>query len=208
VDPLVVPDTDTNRSRWPTDPVWRLVQAAPFTDALTKARRLMRREQHVHAVEQLDAGAYGYLISRTALLYPKGATFDVSMGLRGFFEALTRIAASRRGTLASWCDNADASVDCRSPQQGTSYRSYPHGNMTLLPCATLDRLTESVHGGDISSSDLGDVRMRLSERRMVEALHGLEAVNLRFAPEQEIERLEQAYADELATYVAVCRQTV
>jgi hypothetical protein len=53
----------------------------------------MRREQHVHAVEQLDAGAYGYLVSRTALLHPKGETFDVSMGLRGFFDALTKIAA-------------------------------------------------------------------------------------------------------------------
>jgi hypothetical protein len=54
----LVPDADTNRSRWPTDPVWRLVQSAPFTDALTTARRLIRREQHVvHAVEQLDAGA-------------------------------------------------------------------------------------------------------------------------------------------------------
>jgi hypothetical protein len=89
----VVPDADTNRSRWPTDPVWQLVQAAPFTDAPTKARRLMRREQHVYAVEQLDAGAYGYLVSRTALLHPKGEAFDVSIGLRGLFQALTKIAA-------------------------------------------------------------------------------------------------------------------
>jgi hypothetical protein len=89
----VVPDTDTNRSRWPTDHVWQLVQAAPFSDAPTNVRRLMRREQHVHAVGHLDAGAYGYLVSRTALLHPKGETFDVSMGLRGFFDALTKIAS-------------------------------------------------------------------------------------------------------------------
>jgi hypothetical protein len=89
----VVPDGDTNRSRWPTDPVWQLVQAVRFTDAPTQARRLMRHQQHMHAVEQLDAGAYGYLVSRTALLHPKGETFDVSTGLRGFFDALTKIAA-------------------------------------------------------------------------------------------------------------------
>ena len=53
----------------------------------------MRREQHIHAVEQLDVGAYDYLVSRTALLHPKGETFDVSMGLRGFVDALTKIAA-------------------------------------------------------------------------------------------------------------------
>ena len=90
---LVEESGDANRSRWPTDPVWQVVQAAPFTEAPSKARRLIRREQHVHAVEQLDAGAYGYLVSRTALLHPKGETFDVSMGLRGFFDALTKIAA-------------------------------------------------------------------------------------------------------------------
>jgi hypothetical protein len=91
---LVIPDVDTNRSRWPTDPLWQLVQTAPFTDAPNKARRLMRREQHVHAVEQLDVGAYGYLISRMALLHPRGETFDVSVGLRGLFQALAKIAAS------------------------------------------------------------------------------------------------------------------
>jgi hypothetical protein len=58
----VILDADTNRSRWPTDPVWQLVQAASFSNTPTQARRLMRREQHVHAVEQLDAGAYGYLV--------------------------------------------------------------------------------------------------------------------------------------------------
>src|SRR5262245_12317673 len=87
----VIPDADSNRSRWRTDPVWQLVQAAPFADAPTIARRLMRREQHVHAVEQLDAGVYGYLISRTALLHPQGETCDVSMGLRGLFDTLTKI---------------------------------------------------------------------------------------------------------------------
>jgi hypothetical protein len=89
----VIRDVDSNRSRWPTDPVWQLVQTASFADPPPKARRLTRREHHVHAVEQLDAGAYGYLVSRTALLHPKGETFDISMGLRGFFEALTKIAA-------------------------------------------------------------------------------------------------------------------
>jgi len=42
----VVPDADSNRSRWTTDPEWQLVQTAPFTGAPAKARRLMRREQH------------------------------------------------------------------------------------------------------------------------------------------------------------------
>ena len=30
----------------------------------------MRHKRHGHAIEQLDTGAYGYLVTRTALLSP------------------------------------------------------------------------------------------------------------------------------------------
>ncbi len=117
----VIPDTDINRSRWPTDPVWQMVQAAPFADASTKSRRLMRREQHVHAVEHLDAGAYGYLVSRTALLHPKGETFDVSMGLRGFFDALTDCRPARQGLWrARTTTPTQTRVACCSGGQGVA----------------------------------------------------------------------------------------
>jgi hypothetical protein len=33
------------------------------------------------------------MVSRTALLYPQGETFEVSMGPRGLAQALTKIAA-------------------------------------------------------------------------------------------------------------------
>jgi hypothetical protein len=59
----------------------------------TAARHLIGREQYIHTLEQLDVGAYGYLVSRTALFHPKGEAFDVSIGLRGLFDALTKIAA-------------------------------------------------------------------------------------------------------------------
>jgi hypothetical protein len=40
----VLPDEqDSNQSRWPTDPVWRIVQSAKFQDAPAEARRLIRR---------------------------------------------------------------------------------------------------------------------------------------------------------------------
>ena len=73
---------DTNRSRWPTDPIWQVVQAASFADADPSARRLMRREQHLLSVKHLDAGAYGYLVSRTAYLHPEGENWDVSWAAR------------------------------------------------------------------------------------------------------------------------------
>lgn len=43
---LVAPEeSDSRRSRWPTDPVWRVVQSATFADAPAEARRLIRRKQ-------------------------------------------------------------------------------------------------------------------------------------------------------------------
>jgi hypothetical protein len=42
---------------------------------------------------------------------------------------------------------------------------------------------------------------------MTEPLHLLEQVALRNTPEQEIERVERAYEDELASYVALQTET-
>ena len=203
----VIPDADTNRSRWPTDPVWQLVQTAPFTDAPTKARRLMRREQHVHAVEQLDAGAYGYLVSRTALLHPKGETFDVSMGLRGFFEALTKIAAQ---------PDKDFGELVRQRRRKRGLPVAPAGKvLTFLPAQwTGDR--EQLHAvnkaelvalqQDLPSDELRAAHMQLAEGRLAEALHALEDASLSGARAWDIARLEQAYVDELTTYAALHRQ--
>ena len=201
----VVPDDDANRSRWPTDPVWQLVQAAPFSDAPTKPRRLMRREQHVYAVEQLDAGAYGYLVSRTALLHPKGETFDVSMGLRGLFDALTKIAAQ---------PDKDFGELVRQRRRKRGLPVAPVGKVfPFLPVwstdhsadgATLDTAAEAALEDTMSpGDDLHTARVRLAERRMQEALLALEEAGLREAPAHKVARLEQIYAQELAAYRAV-----
>jgi hypothetical protein len=83
---------DTNRSRWPTDPTWQVVQGATFTDVDPSARRLMRRAQRLCSVEHLDAVAFGFLVSRTAYLHPDGETWDVSWAARELVEALSKIA--------------------------------------------------------------------------------------------------------------------
>jgi hypothetical protein len=69
----VVPNEhDRNHSRWPTDPVWRVVQGATFAEAPADARRLIRRRQRGSDVAVLDRGLYGYLVSRVALGHPNG----------------------------------------------------------------------------------------------------------------------------------------
>ena len=203
----VIPDAGTNRSRWRTDPVWQLIQAAPFADAPTTARRLMRREQHVHAVEQLDAGAYGYLVSRTALLHPQGETFHVSMGLRGLFDALSKIAAQ---------PEKDFGELVRQRRRKCGLPVVPAGKiLPFLPAQRTDD-REQLHAvnkaelvalqQDLPPDEICAAHMQLAEGRLAEALHALEDASLGGARVWDIVRLEQACVDELTTYAALHRQ--
>jgi len=205
----VMPDADTNRSRWPTNPVWRLVQAAPFSDVPSKARRLIRREQHVHAVEQLDAGAYGYLVSRTALLHPHGETFDVSTSLRGLFLALTRIAGQPDKDFG-------ALVRQRRRKRGLSVapagkvlpflpacRDHDPAELAKLDVAAERILQETVHGDELQAA-----RVRLAEWRLHEAFVVLEQAEWRSDTPQQLTRLKTHYQLALTAYETICLQQV
>ncbi len=85
--------SDSRRSRWPTDPVWRVVQSATFADAPTEARRLIRRKQRGYDVKVLDHGQYGYLASRTAILHSNGGQWTLA---RALGEALPQLEAVER----------------------------------------------------------------------------------------------------------------
>jgi hypothetical protein len=163
----------------------------------------MRRKQHVHAVEQLDAGAYSYLVSRTALLHPRGETFDVSMGLRGFFDALTKIASQ---------PDKDFGELVRQRRRKRGLPVAPAGKvLPFLPAqshhefadfAALDTAAEAVFDGDAPTDALRTAGVRLAERRMREALLALEEAGLHEVSAHEVARLEQIYACELAAYSA------
>jgi hypothetical protein len=196
----VNPDADSNRSRWPTDSVWQVVQAAPFTDTPTKERHLMRRKQHVHAVEQLDAGAYGYMVSRTALLHPQGETFDVSMGLRGLFHALVKIAAQPDKDFGEL-------VRLRRRKRGLpvtpAAKILPLVPTQVKAVWSVDAAAEAMFTDDMRTDNLHVARLRLAEQRMAEALLALEEASRRWASAQEIAPLEQVYAQELRVYEAI-----
>jgi hypothetical protein len=199
----VIPVTDTNRSRLPTDPVWRLVQATPFTDAPMKTRRLMRREQHVQAVEQLDAGAYGYLVSRTALLHPHGETFDVSMGLRGLFHAITKIAAQPKKDFGELVRQRRRTRGLPVAPAGKILPFLPvHMSEDLEALKSVDLVAEAMLQDETRADEPSGAHIRLMERRMAEALIALEEAGLRGLPAYEVARLEQIYAQELAAYTA------
>ena len=198
----VVPDADSNRSRWPTDPVWQLVQAASFTEASTKARRIMRREQHVHAVEQLDVGAYGYLISRTALLHPQGETFDVSMGLRGLVQALTQIAAAPKKDFGDLVRQRrrKRGLPVAPPSKILPYLPAPV-NDDPAELARLDAAADRLLHTEGGSNELHTARIRLAGRRVREAFIALEEAERReHIPAWKRRRLEDAYALEITMY--------
>jgi hypothetical protein len=203
----VNPDAGSNRSRWPTDSVWQLVQAAPFSNAPTNARRLMRREQHVHAVEQLDAGAYGYLVSRTALLHPQGETFDISVGLGGLVQALTKIAAQPEKDFGEL-------VRQRRRERGLPVA--PAGKvLPFLPArrdddpaelAALDAAAERLLHETVPGDEFHAARVRLAERRLREAFIALEQAEWRNDIRQQLARLKKHYQQALTAYEAICLQ--
>ena len=88
---LTVPDKhDMNRSRWPTDPVWRVIQRAQFGDRLPAT--LMRLPRATHDLEQVDAELYGLLKLRGAI---RGEYLDttttLSLELQAFAERMEEV---------------------------------------------------------------------------------------------------------------------
>jgi hypothetical protein len=77
----VVPTEDTNRSRWPTDPIWQVIQAATFAPPSQEVRHLVRDTQQTKDVDRRVRSMYGALVSAVALSVPDGERWDVSMAV-------------------------------------------------------------------------------------------------------------------------------
>jgi len=156
----------------------------------TTARRLMRRQQHDHAVEQHDVGAYRKLANRAALLHPQGETFDVSMGLHGMFDTLTKIAAQ---------PDKDFGELVRKRRRKCGLPVAPAGTvLPFLPCQRTDD-REQLHAvkkaellaleQDLPSDELRAAHIQLAKGRLAETLHALEDASLRDANAWDSARL-------------------
>ncbi len=92
----VVPrEGESNRGRWDTDPVWRVVQQASFTPTPLSARRMIRRRQRQHEVRTLDRQLLGVLKKREALQHPDPSGRDVTLALRDVVVPLERELVAR-----------------------------------------------------------------------------------------------------------------
>jgi hypothetical protein len=198
-------DGDTNRSRWPTDPAWQVVQAASFTDADQSARRLMRREQRLCSVKHLDAGAYGYLVSRTAHLHPDGGTWDVSWAARELVESLGKIAEAPEKDFGRL-------VRERRRQRGLPVAPAasilpglpaPPGGQEAHDLRALDVAAEVTFQGDAPADEFHAAQARLAERRLHEALLALEEAEKRGASHQVIAQCETVHAGAEMAYRAL-----
>jgi hypothetical protein len=212
---LVVPDArDSNRSRWPTDPLWRVVQAAPFSPAPVAARRLIRHRRQVHDVARLDSGVYGYLVSRVAHLHPNGGQYDISAAIGEAQRALVKEAAK---------PGKDFGELVRARRRRFGLPNPPAEKVLVFrrsaASATLGETPEHevfAAAGEHSLPDERDVwghadkrrllLLRSAERRMEQALQALDAAQLRGAARRVLAQLEAAYACEEAAYRAVHAQ--
>jgi hypothetical protein len=78
---LTVLQDDINRSRWPTDPVWHVIQRAHFGGA--PPHPLQRGKRSDPQLEQVDAELYGLMKLRSVLCARhqiEGATLSLELG--------------------------------------------------------------------------------------------------------------------------------
>jgi hypothetical protein len=91
---MTLPQADSNRTRWPTDPVWEVIQRTQFTD---QAPAPLQREKHVaHDLEQIDAELYGLFKLRSVLCERQlDETLTLSLELRAFSEQMDAVDLER-----------------------------------------------------------------------------------------------------------------
>ncbi len=223
----VVPsEDDSNHSRWPTDPAWRVVQQATFAAAPAPARRLIRRKQQAADVQVLVKLNYGTLVSRTARLHPHGGQYDFPAAMGEIVPALMKEAAKPDKDFGTLVRERRRKWGLPLPVQDKllPFRSAPVETRLDLPTEDVqdplqepfavpnqvDAGAESPSDADSAPSGTPDtpdntqaaLRLLRAEQRVRDTLAALEAASLRGAPPWELRQWEQAYADEMIAYDA------
>jgi hypothetical protein len=91
---MTLPQVDTNRARWQTDPAWVAIQRARFTDRLPLP---LQRGKHVaQDLGQIDAELYGLFKLRSVLCGRQmDRTLTLSLELRAFAERMDTVDRER-----------------------------------------------------------------------------------------------------------------
>jgi len=221
---------ESNRSRWDTDPVWRVVQQATFTPASLAIRRLVRRIQHEHEVRRLDKGILGYVAKREALLHPDPAGRDISLALRDLVEPLDRElygkgehfdqAVRRKRQEAGLPVRLATKVLPLRPRQERSTLAADRQSITdleqQLAALSMDTQVSLPRGADADIADgsaamstrpshwrtWAELRAHSAEVRMRQAYAALESAELVDEAPKELDRLGQVFMRATAAYDA------
>jgi len=87
---MTVPQNDSNRARWPTDPVWAVIQRTHFGNLAPQP--LQRGKRVAHDLAQIDAELYGLFKLRSVLRGRQlDETLTLSLELRAFAEQMDAI---------------------------------------------------------------------------------------------------------------------
>jgi hypothetical protein len=202
----VVPNEgDTNRSRWPTDLAWRVVQAATFADAPAETRRLIRRRQRGADTKVLDTGQFGYLVSRVAQLHPNGGAWTLSRALGEALPALEAVEATKQARTGN---DFGELVRERRRQRGLPlpiaekvlpFRTYSGGDEQTTTAAQPSADAD----GHV---DLEYVRAEGAEVRVAEAWARLAAAEQAGGKQRTLRKLESAFFAAMAAYGAEVTQ--
>ncbi len=194
---LVNPREDeSNRSRWDTDPAWRVVQSATFADAPVAARRLIRRKQRAHDAQKLVAAQYGYLISFVAAQHQEGEQWDVSRAIGELAQALVKESEKPKKDFG-------ALVRQRRKERGLPVIPREPFLPALHPDPHIEpRPSLAVAQEGTDPVEEARIRVTIAEFRLQQALSALEHAEERLPSAHEVELLESTYLGELATYEA------
>lgn len=194
---------DTNRSRWPTDPAWAVLQHASFTPAPVVARRLIRRRQTSAHLTVLVSGMGGYLVSEVARAHPNGGQYDIS-------AAIGEVAPLLMREFEKPTKDFGELVRERRRRWGLSL---PPAEKILPFRSALERMEEAE---DVAQAQLLDAetpdsasdqvrarwRVALAERRLQEAEQAYERATRQGKPARLLTRLQADVEREVATFIA------
>jgi hypothetical protein len=211
----VVPDpNETNRSRWPTDPVWTVVQAPHFTDVPAEVRRLIRREVRSQQIAKRDRGAYGLVVSRTALAFADPKHWELSHAMQTLYRVFEEESQKPGKDFAELVRGRRRALGLPVPSEGrvVPFRSQP----APVPLASdIDQEDTEEAQEDTSAEEAAraviDHRLALlrTERRLDEldvaidaATHAAQA-DPTPAHRKRVEELARAYEHELQVHEAI-----
>jgi hypothetical protein len=228
----VVPrEGETNRSRWDTDPVWRVVQSAPFAPTPLAARRLVRRRQREYDVRKVDQALLGLLKRREALLHADPSGRDVSVALRDLVRPLERElvtrgeafdAAVRRkrhaqglpvpmvGKVLPFRSRAEPTQLAAEQEAvaelerhlGESRQSVRSASAGRGRAAEQDGQQDEYRNGHRPVQRWAWLRWKSAEVGMQQAYRALESAEMRGASERELDQLAAVFEQETAREVA------